>query len=119
MDKIILTGISAIGFHGVHDFERKNGQMFSVDLEIGIDLSKAGKNDELSETIDYSAVVGKVINVLTGPPVNLIEKVAELVSEEIFKNFIQAKSVVVVVHKPEAPVGAEILDVAVRIERTR
>ena len=95
MDKIILTGISAVGFHGVHDFERKNGQMFSVDLEIGIDLSKAGKNDELSETIDYSAVVGKVINVF------------------------QAKSVVVVVHKPEAPVGAEILDVAVRIERTR
>jgi len=107
VDKIILTGISAVGFHGVHDFERKNGQMFSVDLEIGIDLSKAGKNDELSETIDYSAVVGKVINVLTGPPVNLIEKVAELVSD------------VVVVHKPEAPVGAEILDVAVRIERTR
>jgi dihydroneopterin aldolase len=49
----------------------------------------------------------------------LIEKVAELVSEEIFKNFIQAHSVTVVVHKPEAPVGAEILDVAVRIERTR
>ena len=46
MDKIILTGISAVGFHGVHDSERKNGQLFSVDLEIGLDLSKAGKNDE-------------------------------------------------------------------------
>ena len=119
MDKIILTGISAVGFHGIHDFERKNGQSFSVDVEIGLDLSKAGKNDELNQTIDYSLVVGMVINVLTGPPVNLIEKVAELVSEEIFRNFHQAKSVVVVVHKPEAPVGAEILDVAVRIERTR
>jgi dihydroneopterin aldolase len=119
MDKIILTGISAIGFHGVHDFERKNGQMFSVDLEIGIDLSKAGKNDELSETIDYSSVVGMVINILTGQPVNLIEKIGELVCEEILKNFLQANSVIVVVHKPDAPVGAEILDVAVRIERSR
>lgn len=63
--------------------------------------------------------MGKVISILTGPPVNLIEKVAELVSEEIFKNFLQANSVIVVVHKPEAPVGAEILDVAVRIERNR
>ena len=119
MDKIILTGISAVGFHGVHDFERKNGQLFSVDLEIGLDLSKAGKNDELSETIDYSSVVGMVINTLTGHPVNLIEKIAELVCEEIFKNFMQAKSVTVVIHKPEAPVGANILDVAVKLERVR
>ena len=119
MDKIILTGISAVGFHGVHDFERKNGQMFSVDLEIGIDLSKAGKNDELSETIDYALVVAIVIKFLTGPPVNLIEKLAELISEDILNNFIQAKSVSVVIHKPEAPVGAEILDVAVRIKRVR
>ncbi len=119
MDKIILTGISTVGFHGVHDFERKNGQLFSVDLEIGLDLSKAGKSDELDATIDYSSVVGAVISILTGPPVNLIEKLAELISEEIFKNFIQAKSIIVVIHKPEAPVGAEILDVAVRIERNR
>ena len=119
MDKIILTGISAVGFHGVHDFERKNGQLFSVDLEIGWDLSKAGKNDELSETIDYSSVVGMVINILTGQPVNLIEKIGELVCEEIFKNFMQAKSVTVVIHKPEAPVGANILDVAVKLERVR
>lgn len=119
MDKIILTGISAVGFHGVHDFERKNGQLFSIDLEIGLDLSKAGKNDELSETIDYSSVVGMVINILTGQPVNLIEKIAELVCEEIFKNFMQAKSVTVVIHKPEAPVGANILDVAVKLERVR
>jgi dihydroneopterin aldolase len=119
MDKIILTGISALGFHGVHDFEKKNGQLFSVDLEIGLDLSKAGKNDELSETVDYSTVVEMVINILTGPPVNLIEKIAELVCEEIFKSFVQVKSVTVVIHKPEAPVGANILDIAVKLERVR
>lgn len=119
MDSIILTGISAFGFHGVHDFERKNGQLFSVDVEIGLDLSIAGKCDELNQTIDYSTVVELVINTLTGPPVNLIEKLAQLISEDILNNFMQAKSVSVVIHKPEAPVGAQILDVAVRIERIR
>jgi len=119
MDKIILTGISAVGFHGVHDFERKKGQSFSVDVEIGLDLLMAGKSDELNQTIDYSLVVAIVIKILTGPPVNLIEKLAELISEDILNNFMQAKSVSVVIHKPEAPVGAEILDVAVRIERVR
>lgn len=119
MDSIILTGISAVGFHGVNNFERKNGQSFSVDVEIGLDLSMAGKSDELNQTIDYSTVVELVINTLIGPSVNLIEKIAELISEDIFKNFMQAKSVSVVIHKPEAPVGAQILDVAVRIERVR
>jgi dihydroneopterin aldolase len=119
MDKIILTGISAVGFHGVHDFERKKGQSFSVDVEIGLDLLMAGKSDELNQTIDYSLVVAIVIKILTGPPVNLIEKLAELISEDILNNFMQTKSVSVVIHKPEAPVGAEILDVAVRIERVR
>lgn len=119
MDKIILTGISAIGFHGVHDFEKKNGQLFSVDLEINLDLTKAGSSDNLSETIDYSLVVEIVIDILKGTPVNLIERLAEIISQNILNTFRQAKSVVVVIHKPDALVGAQILDIAVRIERAR
>ena len=33
-DQINLTGISAIGFHGVFPEERKNGQNFIVDLKL-------------------------------------------------------------------------------------
>jgi len=31
MDKITLSGVTAVGHHGVFDFERRNGQPFIVD----------------------------------------------------------------------------------------
>lgn len=31
MDRITLTGVTAVGHHGVFDFERREGQPFVVD----------------------------------------------------------------------------------------
>ena len=52
MDRIYLTGISAFAFHGVYENERKEGQKFSVDLVVDLDLYNAGISDELSDSVD-------------------------------------------------------------------
>lgn len=42
-DKILITGIQALGYHGLLEDERKNGQLFVVDAEVELDLSEAAK----------------------------------------------------------------------------
>ena len=55
-DRISLTGITAFGYHGVFDSERRQGQKFVVDVSCLIDLSSAASNDDLGDTIDYGAL---------------------------------------------------------------
>ena len=54
MDKIILTGISVFGHHGCSVEEQEHGQIFKVDVELNLDLSKAGKTVNIAETVDYA-----------------------------------------------------------------
>ncbi len=40
MDQITLSGVTAVGHHGVFDFERRNGQPFVVDAVLHLDFSQ-------------------------------------------------------------------------------
>ena len=70
-------------------------------------------NDDLKNTIDYSKVVEIVIQVITGEPVNLIETLAKSISEKVLDFDNKISEVKVSVHKPSAPVSAQISDVSV------
>ena len=37
-DKIKVTGVEALGYHGLYDSEREIGQPFIVDVELSLDL---------------------------------------------------------------------------------
>jgi dihydroneopterin aldolase len=118
-DQIILTGISAIGFHGVFPEERKNGQNFIVDLKLKFDLEPAGETDDLTKTINYASVAEATVEEITGEPVSLIEALATRISKRLLEDFSLLDSVVVTVHKPQAPVSVKFSDIAVSIERHR
>ena len=118
-DCITITGIHAFGFHGVYDHERINGQDFFVDVVLELSLSKASKSDALKDTVDYGRVCDIIIEAIAGPPSALIEKLAGDIGEELLKAFKPVKKVLVTVHKPGAPVDAQVLDIAVTVERTR
>ena len=76
MDKIVISGIRAKGFHGVLPEERKAGQSFTVDCELFLNLNSAIKSDDLTKTIDYAEVALVVREIVEGPPFNLIEALA-------------------------------------------
>lgn len=40
-DRITLSGITAVGFHGVLDFEKRDGQPFTVDATLYTDFADA------------------------------------------------------------------------------
>ena len=118
-DFITLTGISAVGFHGVFSEERRDGQIFSADLKLYFDLAPAGESDDLNKTVNYASVAATVVEEITGPPLSLIEALATRISSRILGDFPLIKSVSVTVHKPNAPVGVNFEDIAVTIERGR
>jgi dihydroneopterin aldolase len=118
-DQINITGISAIGFHGVFLEERKNGQNFLVDLELNFDLAPAGESDDLTKTINYASVAEATVEEITSEPVALIETLATRISKRLLRDFPLLDSVIVTVHKPQAPVLIKFSDISVSIERHR
>jgi dihydroneopterin aldolase len=117
-DRIELIGIEALGYHGVFPGEKRDGQIFKVDLFLELLSSKAGKSDDLKDAVDYSKVVTMVHEAIVGEPYDLIEKLAEVIASKVLKNF-AVRSVEVVVHKPDAPVEVTLSDIAIRIKRKR
>jgi dihydroneopterin aldolase/2-amino-4-hydroxy-6-hydroxymethyldihydropteridine diphosphokinase len=117
-DRIRLTGIRATGYHGVLDHERRDGQVFVADVVLHVDTREAAAADRLEATVDYSALAAEVRDVLAGEPADLIETVAERIAAVALDRPAVA-AVDVVLHKPEAPVGVPVTDVAVEVHRSR
>lgn len=118
-DHISLLGISAIGFHGVFPDERRDGQIFSVDLKLFLDLEPASKSDDLELTVNYASVAAIAVEEITGEPLDLIEALASRISSRILGDFPLIESIEVTVHKPSAPVGVNFSDISVTIVRSR
>jgi 7,8-dihydroneopterin aldolase/epimerase/oxygenase len=118
VDRITLTGLRAHGRHGVYEFERTEGQEFGVDVMLDLDLGPAARSDELADTVDYGQLASDLVAVVTGPPVNLLETLADrLVSVCLTDPRVVAATVTV--HKPQAPIRHRFADVSVTLHRTR
>ena len=68
MDKIILNGCRFYGYHGAFAEEQTLGQIFVVDLELAVDLTKASQSDNLDDTVHYGLGVWQVRFVRTYLP---------------------------------------------------
>ncbi len=117
-DFIEIHGIAGFGYHGLFDDERKNGQSFGVDVKLELEDKRASKTDSIADAVDYSQVVKIVYELITGEPVNLIERLAQIIATDLLDTF-PLSSVEVIVHKANAPVGVPVGDIAVRIKRKR
>jgi dihydroneopterin aldolase len=117
-DSITLTGLRVHAHHGVFDFEREAGQEFVIDVAARLDLTPAAHGDDLSSTVHYGELAVAVVDAVRRDPVDLIETVAERVAT-VTLGFAAVDSVVVTVHKPNAPIEVPFDDVAVTIERHR
>ncbi len=117
-DRLAVQGIEAVGHHGVFDFERRDGQVFVVDLVIGIDTRDAARTDDLQHTVDYGNLVAKVKNAIETDPVDLIETLAQRIADVALADQ-RVRWTEVTVHKPDAPIEATFSDVTLTITRTR
>jgi dihydroneopterin aldolase len=84
--RLILSGLTAFGYHGNNPAERKLGQVFTADLEIAIDTGKAAASDRIEDTISYPLLEKTARAVLEGKPANLLETVAERIASALLKH---------------------------------
>ena len=111
---IRLTGLTARGHHGVYDFERAQGQDFVVDATLEIDLAAPVRSDDVADTVHYGELADRLVAIVAGEPVNLIETLAaRLLDACLAQPLVRAASVTV--HKPQAPIPHAFGDVAVTV----
>lgn len=115
-DELAVTGIECFGHHGVFDFERREGQIFVVDLVLGVDTAPAAASDDLRDTVDYGSLVTSVKAAVEEDPVDLIETLAQRIADVCLLDD-RVEWARVSVHKPDAPIDATFSDVALTITR--
>jgi dihydroneopterin aldolase/2-amino-4-hydroxy-6-hydroxymethyldihydropteridine diphosphokinase len=118
LDQIRLTGVRAVGHHGVLPHERAEGQTFSADVVLHLDTRAAATSDDLGDTVSYAEVAGDVHAVLSGEPVDLVETLAERIAAVVLDHA-SVHAVDVRVHKPQAPIEVPFDDVEIVVRRDR
>ena len=109
MDKIVLKNMAFYGYHGNLASEKELGQRFFVDVTICRDLTKAGKSDNLEDSLNYVLVYDVVKEIVEGESCNLIERVATLIADRLWEGYTEIVGLAVALRKPEVPIPG-ILD---------
>ena len=115
---MVLRGIRARGRHGWYDHETRDGQLFVVDVVLHLDTRPAASSDHLDDTVDYGVIGSRVVEVVAGEPVKLIETLAQRIADVCLQDA-RVQQVEVTVHKPEAPMTVGFDDVEIQIVRGR
>jgi dihydroneopterin aldolase len=118
-DTLLLVGMTFRGRHGVLPREREQGQPFVVDCRLHLDLAEAGARDDLACSVDYAEVYRAVREVVEGPPLQLVEAVAEAIARRILQDHSRVEGVEVTVKKPRAPLGGRFEYVGASVARWR
>ncbi|MCW9023342.1 MAG: dihydroneopterin aldolase [Gammaproteobacteria bacterium] len=114
MDIIYLNDLKIETIIGIYDWERETKQTVILDLEMGADIRKAAASDNIEDTLNYKAVAKRLISFIEESQFQLVETMAERVSEIILNEF-NVPWVRLRVNKKGAVRGAN--DVGVIIER--
>lgn len=119
-DRILLEDMIFYGYHGTLSAERELGQRFVVSLEIYLDLSPAGRSDDLTLTVDYSQAHHRARDIVEGEPVDLTETLAERIAGALLSDHDSVEAVRVKVSKPQVRLEDTVLSgSAVEILRRR
>ncbi|GAA5091917.1 dihydroneopterin aldolase [Microbacterium yannicii] len=118
MDEITLTGVRAFGYHGVFAEERREGQEFVVDATLFVSTAQAAASDDVADTVHYGEVAERIVELVGGEPLNLIEGLAVRIADDLLARD-GVKMAAVTVHKPHAPITVPFADVSVTVRRVR
>ena len=116
MDTLRISAIRAWGHTGYFDAEQELGQWFEVDLEIALDLSRTGDDDELAHTLNYAAVIARVKGQVESSRFRTIERLNTRICEAVLA-FPEVREVRSSLTKVAAPIAG--FDGRVTIEMVR
>jgi len=99
---------------GIYDWERKQKQIVSIDLEMATDIRSSAEIDSIERALDYKAIAKRLIDFVEGSEFFLVETLAEQISHLVLSEF-DVPWLKLRLGKPGAVRGSR--DVGVIIER--
>ena len=105
-----------VAVHGVNQFEKESAQPFEIDLNLYVDLTAAGKSDDLNDTVNYGEVSVIVSNLVQSEQHELLERVAQRICEELLQ-INRVEKVDVTLRKLRPPIPVDVATAAVSITR--
>jgi len=118
VDTLRISAIRAWGHTGFFDAEQELGQWFEVDLEIQLDLSRTGDDDELAHTLNYAAVIERVKALVEGSRYRTIERLNTRLCDAVLA-FPEVREVRSSLTKVAAPIAGFDGRVAIEMVRRR
>jgi 7,8-dihydroneopterin aldolase/epimerase/oxygenase len=116
-DRIAIRGLRVATHIGVSAEERSTSQVVVVDVDAAVDLSAASLSDDLTDTVDYGALMARIAGLVQEHECRLLERLAESVAQLVLGEA-GVERVLVEVAKESPPVKEDVNVVAVRIERS-
>jgi dihydroneopterin aldolase len=112
-DTVSIRDLHVSTVIGVYDWERETEQALVFAVDMAADVAKAAANDDLVDTLDYSAVAQMIRTVVIEGKFQLIETAAERVAQRLIADHGLAWVRVEVVK----PIPSEGYTAAITIER--
>ncbi len=117
-DVVEIRGLRLAGICGVLEHEQAQPQPLEIDLDLRADLTAAGSSDDLTDTVDYAAVIDRVTSVVGAGRPALLEHLAAGIADTCLADP-RIQSVTVAVRKLRPPVPQLVDTTGVRITRRR
>jgi dihydroneopterin aldolase len=117
-DRIELRGLRVLALCGVLPEERVRRQPFELDLDVFVDLTRAGSTDDLEHTVDYGALCASLAELARDEQYGLLERFAARAADVVLATPL-VTAVTVRIRKLRPPVPEHLESSGVRIHRTK
>ncbi|MHB8792683.1 MAG: dihydroneopterin aldolase [Thermoleophilia bacterium] len=116
---ISIDGLEVFAHHGLLPEEREQGQIFRFDVRMTLTECQSCASDDIAATVDYAAVIDRLVASATSQAYSLLEKLAAVLAEMIIGEFPVVDSVWIRVTKTSPPIPHSVDGVSVSLERSR
>jgi dihydroneopterin aldolase len=112
MDKVFIKNLEVEAVIGIFQWEREVKQLIAIDIEMEFDNKSAAKSDDIKDALNYKLVGKRVIAFIKKSKYQLVETLAEKISQVILTEFPISK-VKITVSKPGAMRGSDSVGVSI------
>ncbi len=117
-----MQGIKIHSIHvdchvGPEPEERAHPQRIAFTLFLEVDLTAAGKDDEMSLTVDYRGATDLVVSTASSSPFRTLEGLAYAAGRAILEQYALVSSLSITVAKPGVPGRAQRVTITLQLER--
>ena len=117
MGAIRIKGLEVFGHHGIFKEENMLGQKFIVDADLHLDVRKAAKKDEITESVHYGEICDFICEFMQKNTFKLLETVADKLAAALLMEYDLLWWVDLEVKKPFAPIPHSFDTISVRANR--